>query len=106
MSSRMIVERCDTHGGAKDLSCIYCREALCRMCRHYHINSRPWCANCARQHLPTEKSHVIGSFRFLLELLGLVVVGIVGLLIVPGVVPKVAAMGVLGGLYLYFVLFR
>jgi hypothetical protein len=37
---------CARHG-PKTARCLNCDAALCRGCRHYEINGRPWCATCA-----------------------------------------------------------
>ena len=48
--------------------CINCGAALCAHCRHYLINSRPWCPSCATQHLPSGGTEIAGAVVFMLKL--------------------------------------
>ena len=64
---------CAAHGPMMD-RCLNCDAALCRGCKHYEINGRPWCARCAA---PYRESFVGGLAKGLgkLALVGAVFVG-------------------------------
>lgn len=106
MNSPIIDQVCATHTSPRALHCINCRQNLCRLCRHYTINSRIWCQSCAKIHLPSAGGAAADLVRFLVKLAGLAIATALPILWAPGIVPKLAAACIAAGLYLRFVVLR
>lgn len=104
MTASILYKACATH--PKTLLCINCRQNICRVCRHYAINSRIWCATCAKIHLPSAGGEAADLVWFLAKLAGFAVVTGLPILWMPGIVPKFAAACITSGLYLRFVILR
>lgn len=104
MTAPILDGSCVTH--PKTLLCINCRQNICRICKHYAINSRIWCVSCAKIHLPSAGGEVAEFVWFLAKLVGLSIAVGLPILCMPGIVPKFAAACISAGLYLRFVILR
>lgn len=97
---------CGKHTALHTIACINCRKDMCRLCKHYTINSRTWCTTCAKRYVPSAGGEMIDMVRFFIKLLGMALVTGAALVVMPGAIPKFAAAGVLCGLYFRFVMLR
>ena len=86
------IASCATHQRPRLKTCLGCRQTFCDHCTHYVINSRPWCPECAKQHLPPATSELVKLGKIALTLFALAL----AFLIVPGFLFKIGAATFVG----------